>query len=113
MDVDAHLENQSTTSDMNVVCPVVSEPTTPSTAARVWVTDASASENVCCYAAVKNTGSSRIFSSRVCSSGSSSGYQNLTMSPPSMNFTFTHRYYYCSVPQKTGSVPSEIRSYRY
>ncbi len=113
-DTDAHAENASSSATLYLVCPVVDpDVTTPSTTAAVWVTDLHYSSNVCCDARVKNTGSSVSVSSQVCSTGSASTYQGLAPTPPSMSYTFTHRYYYCSVPATYSGNRSEIRTYRY
>jgi hypothetical protein len=52
-------------------------------------------------------------SATTCSSGSSSSYQGLTPTPIASSYTFTHKFYYCSVPVTYSSNKSEVRSYRY
>ncbi len=79
----------------------------------VFVTDFTLAENICCNAALKNTSSSVIFGSQACSSGASSGSQGLAPPAPSTPFTFTHRFYQCNLPNQEGSLPNEIRTYRY
>jgi hypothetical protein len=107
-----HCENQ-TSSTLTVLCPIIANPTaTPPTNAKIWVTDYNSSSDVCCRSVVKNV-NQVVYGEWDCSSGSTSGYQTLQPVVPSYNYTYTHRYYECQIPAKSGNNVSEIRSYRY
>lgn len=112
IDSNAHLENPAAGAK-TVLCPVVGDPLLGSASHDLFVTDQHFSEDVCCSARAKNTGSSVWFSSNECSSGTNSGYQEVSPVPPDVNYTFTHRFYQCSVPGVYMGIRSEIRTYRY
>lgn len=113
IDSNGHVENPSVVTQ-TLICPVASDPTIETTVSpSVFVTDRHYSSNVCCSSRAKNTGSSLWFSSNACSSGSSTSSQGLTPTPPSTNYTYTHRFYQCSLPPVYSGNRSEIRTYRY
>jgi hypothetical protein len=113
IDSNAHLENPSAATE-TVICPVVGDPLFESASADLFVTDQHFSEDVCCSARAKNTGVSVWFSSNDCSAGTNAASQTLSLTPPDeMGFTFTHRFYQCSVPAPYLGVRSELRTYRY
>ena len=113
-DLNGHIENASTTSTLNLICPITDpNVTSPSTDSVVWVTDMHFSSNVCCDSRVKNTGSSVVVSSQSCSTGTNAAAQSLAPVPPAMAYTFSHRFLYCSVPASYQGSRSELRTYRY
>lgn len=112
IDGNSHLENQLAGAK-TVHCPVIGDPLVLSGSANPFVTDQHFTEDVCCSARAKNTGSSVWFSSDVCSAGTNSDAQKLNITPPDVNYTYTHRFYQCTIPGVYMGVRSEIRTYRY
>jgi len=123
VDDKAQLVNQSSTSDLTVVCPVVGpyndlSGAAPNNKAQVFVKDMHLRENVCCSARANNVGIVS-FGAVTCSSGADEGnggngsYQTLSMTTPSVPFTFTSRYFHCTVPEIFNGHVSAIRLYRY
>lgn len=115
-DGNAHLENTGS-STLYAICPIaVDDPTdSDGTTSNVFVTDLSSSAGVCCEQRVKVAGSSYSAGSSICTSttGYSSSYQTLSPTTPTTDYTFTHRYFYCSVPATGTLGTSEIRTYRF
>lgn len=113
--VDAYgrLSNTSSSSTLNVVCPVAADPTTTSSAAAIFVVDQHYSSNISCTARYFNSGGSWGASSTVSSSGSSATYQSLTPTEPAYAYTFTSRFFYCSVPATYSGNASTIQLYRH
>jgi hypothetical protein len=117
-DSNGQLFNGSPSHTLEVVCPVVGpwndlSPNAEGTeVSNVFVTDRSASENICCESRANNVGT--IYrSAEVCSSGISTQWQTLVLTPPVVNFTFTSRYFYCRIPPADGQAVSGIRLYRH
>ena len=117
VDDSAQLLNSSATNDLTVVCPVVGpyndlSGTTPDNKAEVFVHDAHLNEGVCCSARANNVGVVH-FGAQVCSSGTDARYTTLQMTTPSVNFTFTSRYFLCTIPEAFLGNRSSIHLYRY
>lgn len=79
-----------------------------------WVVDRHPTENVCCQIRTKNPAGAGVAGVEVCTAGSSSSYQTLTVSYPKVNdpYTFSHYYMSCSVPPVNGSAASSVHTYR-
>lgn len=102
-----------------VLCPVFVDTSTSGQSTSgtpvVWVTDQNVSSDVCCSSRVKNTSQNMISGGTLCSSGTNSAAQELSLTNPATsggNFTFTHRWIQCDVPPVDVTV-SVIRTYRY
>lgn len=113
-----HVQNSGSTT-ATVMCPVFVDAGQSGLGTSgtpvAFVTDQNLSNDVCCSARVKNTGQSVVSGGTLCSSGSSSGAQELTLTNPDTpggNFTFTHRWLQCDLPAVSTGV-SEVRLYRY
>ena len=52
-------------------------------------------------------------SAEACSTGTDTRNQTLVMVPPEFNFTFTSRYFNCTIPPTDKGEASGIRLYRY
>jgi hypothetical protein len=112
-DSEGQVFNASKTHVLQVICPIVgpyndlSEGT-----ANVFVTDKNTEQDVCCEARLNNVGV--VFSSPVvCSTNTDTRVQTLTMVPPVFNFTFTSRYFFCTIPPAQDGQLSGIRVYRH
>jgi hypothetical protein len=103
----------SAASALNVVCPVVGPYNDLSgNQAEVFVRDMHFTQDVCCEARATNNGKI-YFGSKTCSSGTKVGIQPLAVTPPSVGFTWTSRYFYCTVPPVYSGSKSLIGQYRY
>jgi len=117
VDNNAQLLNSSATNDLTVVCPVVGpyndlSGTPPENKAEVFVHDAHFDEDVCCSARANNVGVVH-FGPQVCTSGTDTRYKTLQMTTPSIGFTFTSRYFLCTIPETYLGNRSSIHLYRY
>jgi hypothetical protein len=117
-DANGHIQNGGSVT-ATVLCPVIVDAATSGLASSgspiAFVTDQNFDSNVCCSSRVKNTGQSVVAGGSVCSSGTNTGSQSLSLTNPATpggNFTFTHRWLQCSIPPNVQGV-SEIRTYRY
>jgi hypothetical protein len=113
-----HSENDGSTT-ATMVCPVFVDSGQAGLATsgnpQAFVTDLNTADDVCCSSRVKNTSQSVVSGGTVCSSGASSGAQQLVLTNPGTpggNFTFTQRWIQCDVPGVSAGA-SEIRFYRY
>ena len=114
IDTDGHVENTSSSATLNLLCPIVDGAvTSPPASTDLFVTDLHFSSNITCDSRVKNVGPSVVASAAVSSAGTSSSYQTITLTSPAMAYSFTHRFYHCSVPATYSGFKSEIRTYRY
>lgn len=114
IDTDGHVENTSSSSTLVLLCPIVdSAVTSPPSATDLFVTDLHYSSNITCDSRVKNVGPSVVASAAASTTGTSSSYQTISLTPPAMGYTFTHRFNYCTVPATYSGNKSEVRTYRY
>lgn len=112
-DTEGQLFNGSPSQTLEVVCPVVGPfDDLSGGAANVFVTDRHPKKDVCCETRLNNVGA-YLHSATVCSQDTDARNQTLTMSPPSIGFTFTSRYFYCTIPPTHHGEASGIRLYRY
>lgn len=101
---------------MTAVCPIT-RPVSPTFAdtiakTRVWVTDRSATDDVCCYVQSKNPTGSRVTSAAVCSSGSLAGVQPLDLPTIRDTGSWSQASVVCSMPPVTAAGASGLHSYR-
>lgn len=69
----------------------------------VWALDRSASTDSCCRAVSRNPSGGNVVGSWVCTSGSSTSYQSLSVPQITDNTTFSHFYLECQVPGASGA----------
>lgn len=111
---DGEAENL-TASTVTAVCPVerpMGAELTTKLSATVFVVDRHASANVCCKAVSKNAGGAVVQSATVCSTGSSSAYQSLSLAEVTDPYTFSHFYVQCDVPPIASGAASRIQLVR-
>jgi hypothetical protein len=113
----AQLLNTSAGNELTVVCPIVGpyndlSGTPPDNKAEVFVHDQHSTKDICCSARLNNVGAVR-FGAEVCSSNTDGRYQTLQMTTPSFNFSFTSRYFLCTIPETLLDNPSLIHLYRH
>jgi hypothetical protein len=98
---------------LEVVCPVsgLFDDSSGGTA-NVFVHDQSEKGDICCTTRLNNVGAI-LSSEEACSTGTDDRVQNLTMTPPTFGFTFTSRYFTCTIPPAHHRKASGIRLYRY
>jgi hypothetical protein len=104
-----------TTSSATAVCPIdrqIAPTVSTKVAATVWVVDESTSANVCCTLHSKNPGGAEVNGSQVCSSGSSSNYQTLSLAQITDGATFSHYFITCTVPGTSSGLVSKVLTYR-
>jgi hypothetical protein len=107
------LFNLSSSHALEVMCPVSGLFNDSSGgSANVFVHDRHDQQDICCTARLNNVGAI-LSSDEVCSSGTDDRVQTLSMTPPDIGFTFTSRYFNCTIPPATGGDASGIRLYRY
>lgn len=98
------------------VCPVdrqIAPTLSTKVAATVWVIDQSTSANVCCTINSKNPGGAVVSNpTPVCSTGSTTSVQTLSLPQITDTFTFSHYYVQCTVPAMSGGLSSKILTYR-
>ena len=105
--------NLSPTHVLDVLCPVTGLFDDASGgSANVFVHDRNETENVCCTTRLNNVGVV-LTSNEACSTATDERVQTLAMTPPTFPFTFTSRYFNCSIPPTDGGEASGIRLYRY
>jgi hypothetical protein len=111
--IDGELFNLSPSKSLEVVCPVsgLFDDVSGGTA-NVFVHDRNTKEDICCTTRLNNVGFI-VSSAEVCSSGVDDRYQNLQLTPPPFGFTFTSRYFVCTIPPTDKGEASGIRLYRY
>ncbi|WP_159397594.1 hypothetical protein [Sorangium cellulosum] len=68
-----------------------------------WVLDRNTSTNSCCRAVSRNPSGGNVEGTWVCTSGSSTSYQSLSVPQITDTTTFSHFYLECTVPGATGS----------
>jgi len=112
---DGEAENLSA-SYVTAVCPVErpigTGQTTTKVSGQVWVVDQNPSGNVCCMMVSQNANGATVMSSWSCSSGSSSGYQILSLPQITDAYTYSHYFVRCSLPPSYSSQTSRIQMYR-
>ncbi|MGH7392154.1 MAG: hypothetical protein ACREM3_22245 [Candidatus Rokuibacteriota bacterium] len=112
-DTEGQLFNGSPAHTLEVVCPVVGPfDDLSGGTANVFVTDRHSTQDVCCEARLNNVGVF-LHSDPVCSQGTDTRNQTLEIPPPSFPFTFTSRYFYCTIPPTDNKEASGIRLYRH
>lgn len=79
---------------------------------RLFVLDRHPTENVCCHLQSKNPSGKRIATTEVCSSGASTGYQQLELPSVYDNTTWSQFSLVCSVPGSAAQGLSGIQTYR-
>lgn len=79
---------------------------------RVWVTDRSTPDDVCCYVQSKNPTGTRVTSAVVCSSGNQAGVQQLDLPTIRDGASWSQASVVCSMPPVTASGTSGLHSYR-
>jgi hypothetical protein len=105
----------ATGSTVTAVCPAerpVGANGTSKVSGNVWVVDQNPSYNVCCKVVSKNAGGAVVESPLVCSSGSSSSYQILSLAEITDGYTYSHYFVQCTVPPVNGAAASRIQMYR-
>lgn len=111
---DGEAENL-TASTVTAVCPVerpMGAELTTKLSATVFVVDRHASANVCCKAVSKNAGGAVVQSATVCSTGSSTSYQALSLAEITDPYTFSHFYVQCDVPPIASGAASRLQFVR-
>ena len=104
-----------TTSSASAVCPIdrqIAPTVSTKVAATVWVVDQSTSANICCTLHSKNPAGGEQSSPQVCSSGSNSTYQTISLAQITDNATFSHYFISCTVPGTSSGLASKILTYR-
>jgi hypothetical protein len=104
-----------TTSSATAVCPIdrqIAPTLSTKVAATVWVVDESTSANVCCTLHSKNLAGGEQSSPQVCSSGSSSAYQTISLAQITDGATFSHYFISCTVPGTSSGLVSKVLTYR-
>jgi hypothetical protein len=110
---DGELYNLSPTHTLEVVCPVTGLfDDSSGGSANVWVHDRNTEQEICCTTRLNNVGAI-MSSAEACSTGVDDRLQTLSMTPPAFPFTFTSRYFNCTIPPTDGGEASGIRLYRY
>jgi len=105
--------NLSPSHVLEVVCPVSGLFNDDSgQSANVFVHDVSSEQDICCTTRLNNVGFV-LSSGEACSTATDDRYQTLSMVPPLFNFTFTSRYFNCTIPPTDHGEASGIRLYRY
>jgi hypothetical protein len=112
-DENGQIFNGSPSQSLEVVCPVIGPWDDLSEGlAEVWVTDRNQTENVCCEARLNNVGAIRV-GTGACSEDTDTRVQTLQMEPPVFNFSFTARYFVCTIPPAEQGQRSGVLLYRY
>jgi hypothetical protein len=112
-DTEGQLFNGSPAHTLEVVCPVVGPfDDLSGGSANVFVTDRHATQDVCCQSRLNNVGAF-LHSVTVCSEDTDTRVQVLEIPPPVANFTFTSRYFYCTIPPTDAGEASGILLYRH
>ena len=110
---DGELYNLSPSHVLEVVCPVSGLFNDDSGgSANVFVHDRNTTRDICCQARLNNVGVV-LSSDTACSTGIDDRNQTLVMVPPTFPFTFTSRYFTCTIPPTDNGEASGIRLYRY
>jgi hypothetical protein len=110
---EGELYNLSPSHVLEVVCPVSGLFDDDSGgAANVFVHDRNTTQEICCSSRLNNVGAV-LSSDQVCSTGIDERNQSLVMAPPAFPFTFTSRYFNCTIPPTDNGEASGIRLYRY
>lgn len=113
VDEEGQLFNLSPTHTLAVICPIVGPfDDLSGGAANVFVTDRHSTEDVCCEARLNNVGAF-LHSATVCSQDTDTRLQTLAIAPPATGFSFTSRYFYCTIPPTDKGHASGILLYRY
>lgn len=111
---DGEAENV-TGSTITVVCPadrpIGGSPATK-VSGTVFVIDQNPAGEVCCKVMSKNPSGAVVQSASVCSTGSSSSYQNLALPEITDTFTFSHFFIQCTIPPASAGLTSRISTYR-
>jgi hypothetical protein len=112
-DEEGQLFNTSPSQTLAVVCPIVGLFNDNSGGeANVFLTDRNPAEDVCCEVRVNNVGAFT-HSDTVCSEDTDNRFQIVTITPPQIGFSFTSRYFYCTIPPMVHKQASGILLYRY
>ena len=110
---DGEIYNLSPQHVLEVVCPVSGLFTDDSGgSANVWVHDGNTTQDICCTTRFNNVGFV-LSSNEACSTATDDRLQTLSMVPPATGFSFTSRYFNCTIPPTDGGEASGIRLYRY
>jgi hypothetical protein len=110
---EGELFNLSPSHVLEVVCPVSGLfDDSSGGSANVFVHDRNTEQNICCTTRLNNVGVI-LSSNEACSTGTDDRLQTLAMTPPTFPFTFTSRYFNCTIPPTDGGEASGIRLYRY
>jgi hypothetical protein len=105
--------NLSPSHVLEVLCPVSGlYDDSSSGSANVFVHDGNTEQNICCTTQLNNVGVV-LSSAESCSTGTDTRYQTLSMVPPQFPYTFTSRYFNCTIPPADKGEASGIRLYRY
>jgi hypothetical protein len=113
VDEEGQLFNTSPAHTLAVICPIVGPfDDLSGGAANVFVTDRHSTQDVCCEARLNNVGVF-LHSDTVCSQNTDTRLQTLVIAPPAFGFTFTSRYFYCTIPPTDKGQASGILLYRY
>ena len=105
--------NLSPSHVLEVLCPVSGlYDDSSGGSASVFVHDANTTQDICCTTRLNNVGVV-LSSDEACSTGTDDRYQALAMVPPQFPFTFTSRYFNCTIPPTDGGEASGVRLYRY
>ena len=110
---DGEIYNFSPSQVLEVICPVSGLfNDTSGDSANVFVHDVNTEQDICCTTRLNNVGFV-LSSAEACSTGTDTRVQTLVMTPPVLNFTFTSRYFNCTIPPTDHGEASGIRLYRY
>lgn len=106
----------ATAGTKDLVCPIA-RPIAPTVTDWVrvpvaWVFDRHPTENVCCRVRAKNAGGPETLSEQVCSEGSSSSYQALTLPSVYDPYTFSQFSVQCTIPGPSANGQSGVHGLR-
>ena len=103
--------NYSSTTTLKLLCPITRLDQNDNFKGDVFVIDRHASSSVTCTPYVNNVGGWTAGTAKS-SSGSSSTYQTLSFTDPTYGYSFTSRYYICTVPPTYNGASSGVLLYR-
>lgn len=108
---DGETENNSAAT-VTAICPLERNTSASTVSGDVFVLDQSTAANVCCHLVSKYPGATRIDGTQVCSTGSSTTRQQLTLPSITDAATFSDFFVQCTVPPINGAAASRIQVYR-
>jgi len=110
---DGEIFNLSPSHVLEVVCPVTGLfDDTSGGSANVFVHDRNTKQEICCTTRLNNVGVV-LSSPEACSTATDDRLQTLALVPPVFGFTFTSRYFNCTIPPTDRGEASGILLYRH